>query len=78
MVVYAGLILLGVMAAKMKLWAFIIGMLGYAIDAAILLVLGLMVGTGIEWLPLGFHALALFFIFKGFAACREYRRLTAA
>jgi len=31
-----------------------------------------------DWLGVAFHGLALYFIFKGFVACREYRRLTAA
>lgn len=69
MIVYGLLVMFGVFAARRHLWAFLVGMTLYALDAAIFVIVG-------DWLAVAFHALALFFMFKGLAACREYRRLT--
>jgi hypothetical protein len=70
LVAYAALILFGVLATRRRPWAFVTGMLLYALDAGIYVLVQ-------DWLAVGFHGFALFFIFKGFTACREYRRLTA-
>lgn len=66
---YAALILLGILAYRKRTGAFVGGMVLYALDALIYVLAR-------DWLAVGFHGFALFFIFRGFAACREYRRLT--
>ena len=53
--------LLGFFARNGHSWAFVVGMVVYAMDAAILLALGSMLGFG-------FHLLALFYIFMGLRA----------
>ena len=50
-------------------WAFIVGMVLYAMDALILVALG---GS---WLGVAFHACALFFIFKGYQAVTSLAEL---
>jgi hypothetical protein len=59
-------VVLGIFAHKAHLWAFIVGMLLFALDGAIFLL-------GPDWLGIGFHALVLFFLFRGLQACRELR-----
>jgi hypothetical protein len=44
-------------------WAFIVGMVVYGLDA-------LLMAWATDWLSLAFHGLALYFIFRGFQACR--------
>ncbi len=56
--------LFGYFANKRFSAAFIVGILIYAADALLLLVLG-------AFLTAGFHAFALFFIIRGFLACRK-------
>ena len=53
----------GVFANKRHTWSFIVGMALYALDGLIYLI-------GQEWLGVGFHAFALFCLFRGFKACR--------
>jgi hypothetical protein len=48
----------GWFAGRGNLWAFIVGGLAYVIDAGIFAFFG-------EWLSVGFHAYALFFIYNG-------------
>lgn len=63
-VVAAGIfVLFGVFANKRHTWAFIVGMLLYALDGLLFLLVQ-------DWLGLGFHAFALFCLFRGFQACR--------
>lgn len=57
-------VLFGVFAHKRHTWAFIVGMILYALDGVIFLILQ-------DWLALGFHVFALFCLFRGFKACRE-------
>jgi hypothetical protein len=57
-------ILFGVFAHKRHTWAFIIGMILYALDGLIFL-------KNQDWLGLGFHAFVLFCLFRGFQACRQ-------
>ena len=59
-------IMFGVFANKRHSWAFIVGMVLYALDSLIALL-------GHDWLALGFHGFALFCLFRGFAACRELK-----
>ena len=60
--VAAGLfVFLGVFAGKHQTWAFILGMVLYALDAVVCLLIGF-------WLGLAFHAFALYSIFGGYKA----------
>jgi len=53
----------GVFANKRHTWSFIAGMALYALDGLIFLIVQ-------NWLGVGFHAFALFCLFRGFKACR--------
>ena len=57
-------ILFGVFAHKRHTWAFVTGMVLFALDGLIFLLAQ-------DWLGVGFHVLALYFLFRGFKACRE-------
>jgi hypothetical protein len=64
-VIAAGvLVLFGVFAHKRHTWAFVVGMILYALDGLIFLLVR-------DWLALGFHAFVLYCLFRGFKACRE-------
>ena len=63
-------VLFGVLARKRYIAAFVIGMILYAADGLLFLMVK-------DWLSMGFHVLALVFIFKGLTACRELTRLEA-
>jgi hypothetical protein len=52
---------LGQQALRGKLWAFYLGITLYALDALIYLILQ-------DWMPVAFHALAIFFIARGAVA----------
>jgi hypothetical protein len=68
-VLVAGIfVLFGFFARKRHNWAFIVGMVLYAIDGLIFLLVQ-------DYLGMGFHVLALYFIFKGFKASRKIREL---
>lgn len=58
----------GLLARRQKRWAFIVGMLLYALDGAIFLLPGL-------WLNVGAHAFALYFIWTGLAAYKQLAQL---
>ena len=60
-------IVFGVFARKGYSWAFIIGMISYALDGLIFLLVQ-------DWLGVGFHAFALFFIYGGFKANNLLKR----
>jgi hypothetical protein len=63
----AGLfILFGALAHKRHDWAFITGIVLYVLDALLFLLIG-------DWLGLGFHGLALYFLFSGYSALRNLR-----
>ena len=51
-------------AANGRKWAFVLGMIVYGIDGAIFLVIQ-------DWVGVGFHAFALFMIFRGYQATRQ-------
>jgi hypothetical protein len=66
-VLAAGLfVFFGVFANKGKTWSFVVGMILYALDGLIFLFVQ-------DWLSLGFHVLALYFLFRGFQACRALK-----
>ena len=54
---------MGYFARKGHVWAFIVGGVFYAMDAGIYVYFQ-------EWLPVGFHVYALFWIYQGFAQLR--------
>jgi hypothetical protein len=54
---------LGYMAQKGAQWAFIVGLVAYGLD-------GLLMVWATDWLSVAFHGLALYFIYRGFQACR--------
>ncbi len=61
--VAAFFVLLGVFARRGIQVVYVMGMVLYALDGAIFLLVA-------DWLSVGFHAFALFCIFGGFKACR--------
>jgi hypothetical protein len=61
-------ILCGVLARKRRRWAFILGMVLYALDSLIMLALQV-------WLGFGFHMLALFGLFSGWKALQQLEKL---
>lgn len=63
-VVIGGFAGLGLLARNGTGWAFLVGMVVYALDA-------LLLATVPDWLSVVFHALALFYLFRGFQASRQ-------
>ena len=61
-------VLFGVFANKRYIWAFIVGMVIYALDGLIFLLIQ-------DWLSIGFHVFALFCIYSGLKAHFELRKL---
>jgi len=51
------------MAKQGAQWAFIVGMIVYGLDALLMV-------WATDWLSVVFHGLALYFIYRGFQACR--------
>jgi hypothetical protein len=60
--------LIGWFALKRHLWAFVVGMILFALDALILLVFQV-------WISFAFHALVIFWIFRGYQAARALSAL---
>jgi hypothetical protein len=60
------LVLFGWFGGKGYLWAFIVGMLVWAGDSVIFLLVG-------DWIGVAFHAFVLYCLFAGFQAAREAR-----
>ena len=58
----------GIFARKRHTWAFIVGMVLYSLD-------GLLFVLFQDWLSVGFHVFALFFIYKGMRAHLALRAL---
>lgn len=58
---------MGLQAQRGKLWAFYLGLAVYVVDALIYLKFE-------DWMPVGFHAFAIFCIFKGVMRLRELAR----
>lgn len=71
LIVVIAFALAGYFANKFFKAAFIIGVVVYAFDALLLLLLG-------DFFSAGFHVFALFFIVRGFLACRELKTHMAA
>jgi hypothetical protein len=61
---------LGLFAQKSYTWAFVIGMVIYALDGVIFLLVQ-------EWLAVAFHAFVLYSIYRGLAANRRLNALRA-
>jgi hypothetical protein len=61
------LILFGVFGYKRHLWAFIVGIVLFALDSLFFVVAS-------EWLGVAFHAFVLFCLFRGMQACRALRQ----
>lgn len=61
-------VLFGVLARKHHTWAFVTGMVLYAADGLLFLLVG-------DWLSLAFHGFALFGLFGGLAASRKLSSL---
>ena len=57
-VVIGFFVVIGFKAQQARLWAFTLGMVVYALDAMIYL-------YAQDWMPVAFHGLALYFMFKG-------------
>jgi len=65
----AGLfVIFGVLAKKFFHWAFIVGMVVYALDGLLMLI-------GPDYLGLAFHAFVLYLLFKGIAASKKMKEL---
>jgi hypothetical protein len=63
----AGLfVFFGVFANKRHQWAFIVGMLLFALDGAFFVIFQ-------DWIGVAFHIFALYCLFRGVKACRELR-----
>lgn len=69
-VIAGGFAGLGYMAQSRAQWAFILGMVVYALDALLLV-------WATDWLSVAFHGLALFYIYRGFQASRALAALSA-
>lgn len=61
---------LGMFARKQQSWAFIVGMVVYALDAVIFILFG-------GWLSMLFHVYVLYRIYQGFAANNKLKALQA-
>ena len=70
LLVAGGFALLGYLGARGHIWAFILGMAFYALDALIFVAFS-------HWLPVLFHAFALYCIFVGFRAASQLKALDA-
>lgn len=70
-VVIGGLVGLGWLGRKSITWAFLVGIVVYALDALLLVWIT-------DWLSVVFHALAIFYLFRGFQASRQLVTATAA
>ncbi|MFL6273836.1 MAG: hypothetical protein ACJ74G_01395 [Blastocatellia bacterium] len=57
---------IGLLARRMMLWAFVVGMVAYGLDGVVLLMLG-------EYLSAGFHGYVLYSIYLGVNALRQQR-----
>jgi hypothetical protein len=60
-------ILFGVFAHKAHTWAFIVGMVLFALDTGLVVLFQ-------AWLSVALHVVALFFLFRGMQACRQIKR----
>jgi hypothetical protein len=58
------LVFFGVFAHKRHLWAFVVGMVLFALDGLLFLFVQ-------DWIGVGFHVFVLYCLFRGAKACRE-------
>ena len=71
-IIAAGIfVLFGVFACKRQVWAFVVGMVLYAGDTLLTMILGL-------WLGVAFHAWVLFSLFIGLKAAMQLNKLAAS
>jgi len=63
-------VVMGLLARRGMGWAFILGMVVYALD-------GLLFVYVSQWMNVGFHVFALYFIYRGFAANSKLQKLQA-
>jgi zinc transporter ZupT len=63
-------VLLGVLGMKGHTWAFMLGLVIYALDGLIFLAFQM-------WFPLAFHVFVVYCLYKGFAANRKLKLLEA-
>ncbi len=67
--IFAGIfVFFGIFSGKRHNWAFIVGMILYALDGLLFLLVP-------DWLSIGFHVFALFCIFAGLRANFKLKRL---
>jgi hypothetical protein len=67
-IIAAIIVLFGVLAQKKHAWAFIMGMILYALDGLLMLLIR-------DFMSFGFHCYALFCIYQGFNALNRLKRL---
>jgi hypothetical protein len=60
--------LIGYFASKKHAWVFVAGMVAYALDGLLFLIVQ-------DWLAIAFHAFALYGIFGGYQACKRLQAL---
>lgn len=63
--------LMGLFGQRAKAWAFCLGLALYAVDALIYIVVA-------DWMPVAFHAFAIFCIAKGVLRLREMNQVPVA
>lgn len=61
-------VVFGVLANRVKEWAFVVGMVLYVLDALLLVLIE-------HWLAVAFHAWVLFALFGGLKACKALKAL---
>lgn len=66
LLVVGGLVLMGVLGSKGRLWTFIAGMALLALDSILFFLAQ-------DWIGVGFHAFVLYCLFRGMQACRALR-----
>jgi hypothetical protein len=66
LLVAATFILFGVFAHKRHTWAFVVGMILFALDGLIFLLVQ-------DWLGVAFHVFVLYCLFRGFSGCRALK-----
>ncbi len=65
--VVAGIfVFFGIFAHKAQRWAFVVGMILFGLD-------GLIFVLAAYWIGVAFHALVLYWLFRGFSACQKLR-----
>ena len=63
-------IVFGILSRKGQNWVFILGMILYAMDGLLFIVVQ-------DWLSIGFHVFALYCIFSGYKASRKIKEMEA-